>query len=328
MKNYIYKNEIIITLELTENDVGKKKETYFLDNTNYIENDNHKINHIHNFLNELNPSNTKLYVNNKHYKIFQKFIKPSKPGIYKIKLEFNFKLHDCSHMFDDCQKITEIDLSNFDASEVVDMSYMFFYCTKLRKLNLNNIITKNVKNMFSMFYYCLNLTNLDLSSFDTIQVTNMFGMFTKCENLTYLNLSKFNTENVDDMSKMFSGCKNLLSLNLSSFKTKNCKNMKKMFKNCFNLSDFNKEGFDIDNVEDISYMFYNCKSISICKFFCSNSHNTEFNIQKNKIFEGCNSLVYVDLTPLNIKLSHKFNEFGNALYLFKDCYNYINCILK
>ena len=328
MENKIEKNEIIITLDIPEKDFNKKDNCYFLDNTNYIEFDNHQNKHIHNFLNELNSTNVNLYVNNKYYKYFNKYFNPGKPGIYKIKLEFKIKMTNCSHMFDDCRTITEIDLSNFDTSEVNDMSYMFFYCTKLKKLNLSNINTKKVKNMYSMFYYCLNLIELDLSSFDTSQVNNMSCMFTKCVNLNYLNLSKFNTQNVIDMTKMFSGCVNLRGFDLhsASFNTKSVKTMKKMFKNCKNLDLYNLKSFNIDSVEDISYMLYNCKSITFCKL-CSN-HSINNKIKMDKIFNGCNNLVYVDLSSFNTKNSDIFNVFRYFRSYFGDCYNYINYIIK
>jgi len=40
-------------------------------------------------------------------------------------------------MFANIQEIVEIDLSQFDSSEVTDTSYMFDTCTFLNRINLN-----------------------------------------------------------------------------------------------------------------------------------------------------------------------------------------------
>ncbi len=64
------KNEIIITLDIKWMDYLSKKEVYFLDNTNYI--DNHNIKKTHDNLKELNKSNVKLYINEEEYE-YNKF---------------------------------------------------------------------------------------------------------------------------------------------------------------------------------------------------------------------------------------------------------------
>ena len=57
----------------------------------------------------------------------------------------------CSGMFYNIQEIVEIDLSQFDSSEVTDMSSMFDTCTFLNRINLNGFKTSSVKNMAGMF---------------------------------------------------------------------------------------------------------------------------------------------------------------------------------
>ena len=43
-------------------------------------------------------------------------------------------------MFQQCNVIEYLDLSNFNTSNVTDMSYMFNNCNKLKYLNLQNFI--------------------------------------------------------------------------------------------------------------------------------------------------------------------------------------------
>ena len=63
------KNEIKMIIKINENDINK--EIYFLDNIDDI-NDEIKIKPEHNQLNEMNESNTDLYINYTKYK-FQKY---------------------------------------------------------------------------------------------------------------------------------------------------------------------------------------------------------------------------------------------------------------
>ena len=77
---------------------------------------------------ELNESNTKVYINDKEIK-YTKYFRPTKEGIYNIKIKFNIKIKDCSFMFHNCVNIISIDLSSFDASCATDISYTFF-CTQ------------------------------------------------------------------------------------------------------------------------------------------------------------------------------------------------------
>ena len=174
-----------------------------------------------------------------------------------------------NEMFIDCSSLTTLDLSNFDTSKVIDMSTMFYTCTGLTSLNVSNFNASNVEYMNEMFRACSSLTTLDLSNFDTTNVAGMRDMFNNCSNLTSLNLSHFDTSNVTDMSRMFIGCLNLTSLNLSSFDTTNVTDMSSMFSNCCSLASLDLSHFDTTNVTDMSSMFWNCwdlKSIDISSF--------------------------------------------------------------
>ena len=52
-------------------------------------------------------------------------------------------------MFNQCSKLIDLDLSNFDTRNVTDMSMMFMGCKSLSKLDLTSFDTHNVtKNTF------------------------------------------------------------------------------------------------------------------------------------------------------------------------------------
>ena len=78
-----------------------------------------------------------------------------------IKLKWNNSIKNCSFMFYSNEKIVEIDLSKFDASNTINMFRMFGYCSSLKYINFNNINTSSVINMSEMFSKCESLTSLD-----------------------------------------------------------------------------------------------------------------------------------------------------------------------
>ena len=143
---------------------------------------------------------------------------------------------DTTEMFRNCNELTSIDLSNFDASNVVYMSGMFYYCFRITALDLSNFDTSKVKDMGYMFYHCSNLTTLDLSSFDTSNVTEMIMMFEVCSKLTLLDISNFDTSNVTKMWRMFADCTSLTTIK-GVINMKSCTNYDEIFYGCFNLKD-------------------------------------------------------------------------------------------
>ena len=54
--------------------------------------------------------------------------------------------------------------------ELTDMPFMFYSCYKLTTLDLSNFDTSNVEDMTAMFFYCSSLTELNVSNFDTSKV--------------------------------------------------------------------------------------------------------------------------------------------------------------
>ena len=137
---------------------------------------------------------------------------------------------------DSCSKLTSLDVSGFDTSNVTNMSSMFYYCSKLTSLDVSGFDTSKVTNMSYMFGICNNLTSLDVSGFDTLNVTNMSGMFYKCSKLMSLDVSGFDTSKVTDMSRMFYYCSKLKSLQLSNKFVIPASNNTNMFTNTTNLT--------------------------------------------------------------------------------------------
>ena len=181
-------NSIIIVLYIHKKDIGNK--IYFIDNTDgdyFLEEEKDKfIPHHNNNFENLNETNTELYINKKPEK-FEKFFIPKQQGLYQIKLIINTKLTNCRYMFYNCESIIELDLSRLNTEEVKDMSYMFSGCKNVSKINLSKLKTQNVTNMEGIFYNCNNLTEIDLSNFKTENLTNLKAMFYGCIKLSNIN---------------------------------------------------------------------------------------------------------------------------------------------
>ena len=187
----------------------------------------------------------------------------SKANEQKIKniLEIDISNFDTSNvtnmeaMFTGMSNLTTLNLSNFDTSKVTSMDAMFGDMSSLIRLDLSNFNTSNVTNMDTMFGGMTNLTSLSISNFDTSKVTNMYCMFNGISNLTTLDLSSFDTSKVTTMKAMFGYASSLTTLDISNFNTSKVKDMSYMFQEMSSLTTLNLSNFNTSNVTNMEYMF-------------------------------------------------------------------------
>ena len=144
---------------------------------------------------------------------------------------------------------------NEDSSKMFLPDYSAQKIKNILELDLSNFDTSQVTNMFAMFSRMSSLTTLDLSSFDTSQVTSMSEMFRNMYNLTSLNLSSFDTSKVTNMDRMFFSIRNLTTLDLSNFDTSQATNMLYMFYDMRNLTSLDLSNFNTSKVTVMSAMF-------------------------------------------------------------------------
>ena len=78
-------------------------------------------------------------------------------------------------MFNGCKKLKEIKgINQFNANNVIYMDFMFNECNELEYLDLSNFNTSNVVNMKKMFCRCQKLKEIKgINKFNTKHVTNM-----------------------------------------------------------------------------------------------------------------------------------------------------------
>ena len=198
-------------------------------------------------------------------------------------LIWNSQISNCNNMFQNCNKIIEIDLSEFVSSSVSSMNYMFSGCTSLTSINFKN--------------------------FDTSSVTEMMYAFQNCQSLTSLDLSNFVTKNVHEFHHMFDGCKSLRNLDLSNFITSSCTCLQSMFYGCSSLTSLDLSNFLTSKVDLIYNMFYGCEKL-------------EFVNLKNSVLSSSYLSEYygaTDGTPKNMVFCVKqesFNFYRN--YILSD----------
>ena len=102
-------------------------------------------------------------------------------------------------------RITSIDFNDcINTSNVTTLAYMFQNCSKLTSLNLSGFNTANVTSLKSMFDNCAVLQNITFgNSFSTNKVTTLAYMFQNCYNLTSLDLTGFSFNDNPTTQNMF-----------------------------------------------------------------------------------------------------------------------------
>ena len=266
------------------------------------------------------PQPSKILVNGELTNIVsQNKINILEGDINNITMKWNDKISNCQSMFNGLTNLKEVDLSNFDGSEISSMRFMFMSCINLESVNFNNIKTPYLDNMALLFYDCKSLLSVDLSPLNTSSVTNMGSMFADCESLTSVNLTNLDTSKVKEMEYLFSSCTSLTSVDLSKFDTSSVTNMASMFYNCLSLTSLDLSKFNTNSLTIVNGLFSGCKNLTYIDM-------QNFDVSKTSslslLFKGCQNLEYINL--------NNFIEGGtitNIQYFFDEVPNNITyCI--
>ena len=218
-------------------------------------------------------------------------------------------------MFSYCHSLTSLDVSNWNTSNVTDMSYMFFNCELLTSLDVSNFNTSNVTNMSHMFYYCNSLTSLDLSNWDNGNVTNMEYMFARCYELnSIIGIEDWDVSNVETMESMFFYTK-VSELDLSNWDTNSLTEMKWMFCDCYMLRSLNVTGWNTSKVTSLAevFAFYERGNHNLIEIIGLNTWDVSNVTNMYSMFWECRSLKSLDLSGWDMR---------NATYIewmFCDC---------
>ncbi len=130
---------------------------------------------------------------------------PNLKGVDGFKYLNTTNVKDLSEMFDGCESLEEIDLTNlpttFNTSLVTDMYYMFNGCKKLTALDLSGFNTAKLKTTYDMFNGCSNLETIfcgnDWNAAGN-NISSSVDMFTGCTKLKGgVDFSSYNANNIN-----------------------------------------------------------------------------------------------------------------------------------
>ena len=155
----------------------------------------------------------------------------------------------------------DANLNIIDTSEITDMSDLFNNSlkTKIRNINISDWNVSNVTTMRSMFGYCENF-DCDLSDWDVSNVKDMSFMFNKCKNFKGTGLEDWNIKNVQYTHYMFSDCVNF-DCDLHKWDTSNLTLIRRMFYRCYEFKGKGLENWNVSKVQYMDQIFSGCKSL-------------------------------------------------------------------
>lgn len=168
-------------------------------------------------------------------------------------------------MFDGDWMLTDVDVSNWDLTQVQECYYLFSGCRSLTTIKgeFSTSSFQNTTTMSAMFFDCSALTNVDVSKWDVGKVKYFSAMFKECSALQSIKgLDNWNTASAIDMSSMFASDSSLTELDLSKFDTSNVITFDSMFTSDIALTSLNVSNFKIDKVTNFSNMFSSCKALT------------------------------------------------------------------
>ena len=205
--------------------------------------------------------------------------------------EITNKVQSMNGSFYNCNKLTSLDVSNWDTSNIWDMRAIFQNCTSLTSLDVSNWDTSSVTSMYAIFQNCTSLISLEVSNWVTSSVDNMGNMFQNCSKLISLDVSKWDTSSVTNMSNMFQNCSSLTSLDISGFKTSSLTNIQQMFYGCSKLTSLDFTGWNMSKIKAFGYFCGYCTSLeSVIGLNLSSDFNQVANDKGFLSFMGCSSL--------------------------------------
>lgn len=136
---------------------------------------------------------------------------------------------DMNHLFARISnKVGDIDVSDWDVSNVENMAFMFADCKKFN-CDIRHWNTEKVKDMSAMFYGCENFNQI-LEDWDVSNVESFEEMFEACPKFD-CNLTKWNVSKGKSFKRMFYNCEKFTGKGLENWKPGTTYNLTDMLKN-------------------------------------------------------------------------------------------------
>ena len=235
-------------------------------------------------------------------------------------------------MFDGCESLISIDLSNFSTKSLKNVTGIFQNCKNLKYVDISTFKNSEIDNMGSLFTGCSSLTSIDISNFINEKVTNLKNIFAGCSNLTYINLNNIIISDrailsnfIDNSLKNPIVCidKKFFNKIVSSYDCSlNCTSWGEYIEKINNDSNSCESGclfslYENDCYKICSYNFYYNETIN--RYMCTN--NEECPESHSKSIAGKKECVI----SCNDTKEHKY-EFNNKCYKKCSTIRDYNCI--
>lgn len=209
-------------------------------------------------------------------------------------------------------KLTNLDTTNWDTSQVQSMNRTFEYCQSLTYLDTAGWDLKKLLSLYDTFYACVNLTSLDTTYWTLSSLETMSGAFCNCQSLTKLNCLNWNPNQCTNFYMTFLYCTSLTELDLRNWSVKPT-NSQYMFYGCSNLTTLRLDNWNNENNTAYEDMFSECSSLTNlylgpnffkCGSFSGTSETFDFSAVTNW---STDSLTYSLITNLYDRSSYGRN---------------------
>ena len=245
------------------------------------------------------------------------------------------KAKDISGIFNDCEKLSNINVSNWNVSNVTSTEKAFANNFLLKSLDLSNWDMSNCENSQMMFYSDTAFTSIgNTSNWNVSKITTTHSMFEGCSKLQSLNTSKWVFSNLTNADSMFSNCQvltkldtsnwgmgkviyfgflfnncyALTSLNVSKWDTSNANIFNAMFNECVNLTNIDVSNWKTSNVTQAVNTFLDCKKLTQVAVQNWDMSNVS---QLSGMFAYCSGITSLDISKWNapklIEINNTFN---------------------
>ena len=224
-------------------------------------------------------------------------------------------------MFDWCYKLTSLDLSSFNTSNVVSMSYMFKRLNGSISLNLSNFNTSKVTHLNSMFEASKFLV-LDLSGFNFENVvydsvnkdfffifTNSYLKFLSIKDIK-INETKVKGKESIDIIEQINSIKNKTSMYLC---LNDAKIMSQIDKNITICCEFDKNTQTCDSSNYFS-LYYTNNVLYASGFENDNRKEIAFLKYGNQMKRAFESISIESNKNLDVKFAYPIDSLNNFFY--------------
>ena len=79
---------------------------------------------------------------------------PKDKKVKNIKIVIDYEVETLAELFLDCKNITKINFVKYNRKDITDLEGIFDHCESLEVLNISQLKTDNVDNMKFMFFNC------------------------------------------------------------------------------------------------------------------------------------------------------------------------------